>query len=88
MGRNVGEALGVRSRINLLGYPGRQFQNTIHVDNLHEIELLLADQQRGQAFGRRSGRKTSWEKSIAALQPQREALQRIVLALPPVAYAF
>ncbi len=41
MGRNVGEALGVRSRINLLGYPGRQFQNTIHVDNLHEIELLL-----------------------------------------------
>ncbi len=41
MGRNVGEALGVRSRINLLGYPGVQFQNTIHVENLHEIELLL-----------------------------------------------
>jgi hypothetical protein len=41
MGRNVGEALGVRSRINLLGYPGQQFQNTIHVENLHEIELLL-----------------------------------------------
>ena len=41
MGRNVGEALGVRSRINLLGYPGEQFQNTIHVENLHEIELLL-----------------------------------------------
>ena len=41
MGRNVGEALGVRSRINLLGYPGQQFQNTVHVDNLHEIELLL-----------------------------------------------
>jgi len=41
MGRNVGEALGVRSRINLLGYPGRQFQNTIHVDSLHDIELLL-----------------------------------------------
>jgi len=41
MGRNVGEALGVRSRINLVGYPGKQFQNTIHVDNLHQIELLL-----------------------------------------------
>jgi len=41
MGRNVGEALGVRSRINLLGYPGKQFQNTIAIDNLHEIELLL-----------------------------------------------
>jgi uncharacterized protein (DUF2235 family) len=42
MGRNVGEALGVRSRINLLGYPGKQFQNTIEIDNLHLIELLLS----------------------------------------------
>jgi uncharacterized protein (DUF2235 family) len=41
MGRNVGEALGVRSRINLLGYPGKQYQNTIRVDNLHEIEKLI-----------------------------------------------
>jgi hypothetical protein len=47
MGRNVGEALGVRSRINLLGYPGQQFQNTIHVDNLHEIELLLGGSEPG-----------------------------------------
>ena len=47
MGRNVGEALGVRSRINLLGYPGAQFQNTIHVDNLHQIELLLGGAQLG-----------------------------------------
>jgi uncharacterized protein (DUF2235 family) len=47
MGRNVGEALGVRSRINLLGYPGQQFQNTIHVDNLHEIELLLGGSMPG-----------------------------------------
>ena len=47
MGRNVGEALGVRSRINLLGYPGEQFQNTIHVDNLHEIELLLGGPEPG-----------------------------------------
>ena len=48
MGRNVGEALGVRSRINLLGYPGKQLQNTIHVDNLHEIEILLG----GDALGK------------------------------------
>lgn len=48
MGRNVGEALGVRSRINLLGYPGVQFENTIHVDSLHQIELLLGGQQYGQ----------------------------------------
>src|SRR5580700_6155270 len=48
MGRNVGEALGVRSRINLLGYPGKQFENTVHVDNLHEIETLLG----GDAVGK------------------------------------
>lgn len=41
MGRNVGEAMGVRSRIDLLGYPGVQYQNTIRVENLHEIEELL-----------------------------------------------
>jgi type VI secretion system (T6SS) phospholipase Tle1-like effector/processive rubber oxygenase RoxA-like protein len=41
LGRNVGEALGVRSRINLLGYPGAQYQNTVRVENLHQIELLL-----------------------------------------------
>ncbi len=41
MGRNVGEAMGVRSRINLIGYPGVRFQNTIRVENLHEIENLL-----------------------------------------------
>jgi uncharacterized protein (DUF2235 family) len=48
MGRNVGEALGVRSRINLLGYPGALFQNTIRVDNLHEIELLLGGSEAGK----------------------------------------
>jgi uncharacterized protein (DUF2235 family) len=47
MGRNVGEALGVRSRINLLGYPGKQFEDTIHVDNLREIEKLIG----GVKFG-------------------------------------
>jgi hypothetical protein len=48
MGRNVGEALGVRSRINLLGYPGAQFENTIRVDNLHEIEKLLGGSSPGE----------------------------------------
>jgi uncharacterized protein (DUF2235 family) len=48
MGRNVGEALGVRSRINLVGYPGAQFQNTIHIDNLHEIETLLGGDAPGK----------------------------------------
>jgi len=48
MGRNVGEALGVRSRINLLGYPGAQLQNTIRVENLHEIEMLLGGDAPGK----------------------------------------
>jgi hypothetical protein len=48
MGRNVGEALGVRSRINLIGYPGAQFQNTIRVENLHEIETLLGGSEPGK----------------------------------------
>ena len=58
MGRNVGEALGVRSRINLLGYPGEQFQNTIHVENLHEIELLLGGTatRRGCVVAKMAGR--------------------------------
>jgi Uncharacterized alpha/beta hydrolase domain (DUF2235) len=47
MGRNVGEALGVRSRINLVGYPGVQFQSTIQFENLHEIELLLGGSEVG-----------------------------------------
>ncbi len=41
MGRNVGEAMGVRSRVNLLGYPGTRFDNTINVPNLREIEILI-----------------------------------------------
>jgi RoxA-like, cytochrome c-like len=48
MGRNVGEALGVRSRINLIGYPGAQFQNTIRIENLHEIETLLGGDAPGK----------------------------------------
>jgi hypothetical protein len=38
----------VRSRINLLGYPGAQFQNTIRVDNLHEIETLIGGEAPGK----------------------------------------
>jgi uncharacterized protein (DUF2235 family) len=59
MGRNVGEALGVRSRINLLGYPGVQFQNTVHVDNLHEIELLLGGAELGTGV-----RSPKWPEDI------------------------
>jgi uncharacterized protein (DUF2235 family) len=47
MGRNVGEAMGVRSPINMLGYPGVQLQNTIRVENLHEIENLVGGETLG-----------------------------------------
>ena len=41
MGRNVGEAMGVRARVNLLGYPGTRFDNTVSLPNLHQIEILI-----------------------------------------------
>jgi uncharacterized protein (DUF2235 family) len=47
MGRNVGEAMGVRSRVNLVGYPGAQFDNTINVKNLREIEILIGGKSLG-----------------------------------------
>jgi uncharacterized protein (DUF2235 family) len=59
MGRNVGEAMGVRSRINLLGYPGVQFQNTIRVENLHEIESLLGGKDLGNGV-----RSPKWPEKI------------------------
>jgi len=59
MGRNVGEALGVRSRINLLGYPGTQFQNTIRVDNLHQIETLIGGAAPGDGV-----RSPKWPEDI------------------------
>jgi len=59
MGRNVGEALGVRSRINLLGYPGKQFQSTIHVDNLHDIESLIGGRAPGDGV-----RSPKWPEDI------------------------
>ena len=48
MGRNVGEALGVRARLNMLGYPGTQFQNTIRVENINSLERLLGGEAPGK----------------------------------------
>jgi len=41
MVRNVGEALGVRARVNLTD-PSKLFRSTVNVKSLHEIETLLA----------------------------------------------
>jgi len=68
MGRNVGEALGVRSRINLLGYPGAQLQNTIRVENLHEIEMLLGGDAPGKGVW-----SPKWPEDIMGKIDQRTA---------------
>ena len=41
MVRNIGEALGVRARVNLTD-PSKLYQSTVNVKNLHEMEDLLA----------------------------------------------
>ncbi|MBZ5722098.1 MAG: hypothetical protein LAO03_17130 [Acidobacteriia bacterium] len=41
MVRNIGEALGVRARVNLTD-PKKLFQSTVNVKNLHDMEDLLA----------------------------------------------
>ena len=41
MVRNIGEALGVRARVNLKD-PSRLFQSTVNVDNQWQIESMLA----------------------------------------------
>jgi hypothetical protein len=41
MVRNIGEALGVRARVNLTD-PSKLYRSTIHVKNLWEMENLIA----------------------------------------------
>src|SRR2546426_4645336 len=40
--RNVGEALGVRARVNLKGPPQDLYKSSINLKNLHEMEAQLA----------------------------------------------
>ena len=42
MGRNVAEAMGVRSVVKLSGPPEDQFRSTVHIRNIHDMEQLLA----------------------------------------------
>ncbi|MBA3582051.1 MAG: hypothetical protein H0W44_06300 [Gammaproteobacteria bacterium] len=42
MGRSVGEALGVKAPIVLRGDKKNHFKTSVHVENLHKIESLLA----------------------------------------------
>ncbi len=42
MGRNVAEAMGVRSVVKLSGAPEDQYRSTVHIRNIAEMEHLLA----------------------------------------------
>lgn len=42
MGRNIGEALGVRARVNLTDSKAGLYRSTVDVKNLHDIERLLS----------------------------------------------
>jgi hypothetical protein len=45
MVRNIGEALGVRARVNLTDASAGFYKSTVNVKNLHEMELLLGGKE-------------------------------------------
>ena len=47
MGRNVAEAMGVRSIVKLSGPPENQFRSTVHIRNIADMERLLAGPKPG-----------------------------------------
>jgi len=47
MGRNVAEAMGVRSAVKLSGPSEDLFKSTVRIDNIHEMEQLLAGPKAG-----------------------------------------
>ncbi len=40
--RNVGEALGVRAAVKLYGPDAKEFENSVHIEGLKEVEWLLS----------------------------------------------
>ncbi|HEY0418851.1 MAG TPA: di-heme-cytochrome C peroxidase, partial [Acetobacteraceae bacterium] len=59
MARNVAEAMGVRSVVKLSGPPENQFQSTVRVDEIHEMEALLAGPAPGQGL-----RAPRWPEAV------------------------
>ncbi len=50
MGRNVAEAMGVRSIVKLSGPPENQFRSTVHIRNIADMERLLAGPKPGSGL--------------------------------------
>lgn len=59
MGRNVAEAMGVRSVVKLSGAPEDQFRSTVHIANIAAMEDLLAGPSPGAGL-----RPPAWPEHI------------------------
>jgi len=66
--RNVGEALGVRAAVKLDGADAKDFENSVHIEGLKELEWLLAGPAPYQGL-----RPPSWPSVFPALDEKKVA---------------
>src|SRR5262249_43791077 len=66
--RNVGEALGVRAAVKLDGPDAKDFENSVHLEGLKELEWLLSGPQPYQGL-----RPPSWPSVFPALDEKKVA---------------
>jgi cytochrome c5 len=59
MGRNVAEAMGVRSLVKLLGTPEALYRSSVRIENIHDMEQLLAGARPGEGL-----RSPRWPEEI------------------------
>jgi hypothetical protein len=65
MGRNAGEAMGVRALVSYDGRVTPRFTSTVPLDRLHQIETMLAGDQQPTAARRFTGlRSPVWPESV------------------------
>jgi hypothetical protein len=65
MGRNAGEAMGVRALVSYDGRAAPQFTSTVPLDRLHQIETMLAGEEQPTAARRFTGlRSPAWPEAI------------------------
>jgi hypothetical protein len=65
MGRNAGEAMGVRALVSYDGRVAPRFTSTVPLDRLHQIETMLAGKDQPTAARRFTGlRSPAWPETI------------------------
>lgn len=65
MVRNAGESLGVASSLNLTGDQTNQYSSTVRVENIHEMEIMLAGKNPPQPMRRFAGLSSPrWPEDI------------------------